>query len=461
MRLTHRAVHFAFAASLMAALPTASTASPAMVPLCIEVAASLSLGPDGLPPLPTTRPPVPLSPQVLQDRMRGVPFVGGGYNVWIRRATVSVVAENVAAARAALALSDDGQTCVDEVAVPPTAEVQPTGGPGWRLLAAGPFRTRTIIGVGSSGKVSQTKAWADFGVPRIRQQAVQTNEIIVAYSLHRSGSCEADRVIGINVDTRLHTFQLERAKPPISKACTANRQPWGVVIAVNRSVLPSGKVVFRDCRSPMNCSTNYLVVDLDRPFSYLSVREAGPAIVDVSKQTGSCASTVPAVQVPSARHCDVVGRFDSTRVVATTRYDEGQVVFYLLSPDRSPEELPGTVMAVGSRHVAMLDGPVLKVRSGEMTDITLAFLDGLPRANSSGREGAFNADGSRLAVFLQAPGASRDSDSVAIGIVDVKGKTMRTVPTREFTFPVWTSPSVLRVGNVVIDARTGEISPAV
>jgi hypothetical protein len=426
---------------------TRSTAAELLAPLCSEVEASLAPNATGLPPLPTNGvTPGSPTPGDVQKRAQGVPIVGGGYFPWIQRPFVSVKPEHVDAARIAFGSDPTDAVCINALVEIAPVATQPDGGDGWRLVAAGPYDAPTIaVSATADGHRQLLDA---VGVPLKQRRPVRSDEVLVAYAIHPRGNCMADRVIGFSLSSTLNTFQVERAPGPTTDACPLNRNPWAVVVAVARSKFPNRTVVFRSCQRSVECSWTYLLADFSGEVSFDSVREfSRPAL-----RFGTCTQESPLLKLPPVLLCDVVARFDAKRFVATTRYSGGQTVFYLLSPLAGPIELPGQVIAAGPNAVAMLHGNKLKVRRGNRTTEVLTFTDELPRANSSGREGAINASGTRVAVFLQAPGANRDSGSVAVGLVDVARKTMRVVPTSEWQNPTWTSDSLLRVGSITIDA---------
>jgi hypothetical protein len=429
--------------------PRSNAAAEPLAPLCTEIEASLSPNAAGFPPFPTNRVPPGsgLTPDDVLKRGKGIPLVGGGYYPWIQRTFVTVKPEHVDAARTAFGSDPTNAVCVSPlVEIPPVAR-QPEGGDGWRLIAAGPFEAPTIAV--SATAAGHRQLWAALGVPAKQRRAVRANEVLVSYAIHRSGNCVADRISGFSLSSRLNTFQVERAPGPPAGDCPLKRQPWSAVVALDRSRFPNRAVVFRSCQRNIDCSWTYLVVDFSKKFSFGTAGKISRRPLN----TGTCANESPTAMLPpSMWWCEVIERFDPNRFVASTRYEGGQVVFYLLSPQDAPVELPGQLIAAGPNTVAMLHGNKLKVRRGNRTTEILTFTDGLPRATSSGPEGAINPSGTRVAVFLQASGANRDSDSVAVGLVDVEQKTMRVVPTSEWQNPMWTSDSVLQVGSLTIDA---------
>lgn len=398
--------------------PTAAQTLPpteTWAPLCAELAARVTIGPDGLPPLPKGAPPPGTADPSIGV---GLPVLGGGYNPWIQQSFLTAAPSNVDTVRAALTAHAD-RVCVEVQQELPIVSAQPLRGPGWRLLAAGPFKARSLIGVAATNKQA-AQLWTNFGVPGALRKRLTSNEVMVGYSLHVRGGCQADHIVGVQINRNLRTFQLQRARPVPTDECPLNREPWAVVLAVKRSALPGGRLVFKDCPLSNNCSWSYLVVDvvdLASKDTFVRVSDPGRPTSRGQQVFGTCGQAAPIVKLPVVRLCEVVDSFDETRVVGSARFDNGTIAFFLLSPSEAPIELPGIVVAVGYRSVAMLHGFSLKVRRGDATTSVLTFTNGLPRANSSGREGAFSPDGRRLAVFLQAPGSSRDSDSVAVGIV--------------------------------------------
>jgi hypothetical protein len=434
------------------AAPRPAAAEP-LAPLCSEVEASLTPSAEGFPPLPTNSPPAGSpTPGDITKRAQDIPILGGGYFPWIQRAFVSTSPAHVDAARIAFGSDPANAVCIHVSGnVSPVAK-QPDGGDGWRLIAAGPFDAKTIAV--SATPAGHQQLLDAVGVPAKPWRTVGTNDVLVAYAIHPRGGCVADRVTGFTFNSTLNTFQVTRAPGPPTDSCPLKREPWAVVVAVDRSLFPNRKVIFRSCQRDLDCSWTYLLADFSGEVAFDSVNEFSRPVL----RSGTCSQQSPTLNVPPVLHCEVLTRFDAKRFVGAARFSGGQVVFYLLSPRAAPIELPGQVIAARPNTVAMLHGNKLRVRRGNRTTEVLTFTEGLPRANSSGREGAINPSGTRVAVFLQAPGASRDSGSVAVGLVDIDRKTMRVVPTTEWQNPMWTSDSVLRVGSIEIDALNPVVS---
>lgn len=258
-----------------------------LVPSCEEVAASLSVDSNGLPPLPDGKP----IPNLVND-VDLFTFLKGGdiyasTSTWLRT-TVLYAYPPVDELRARLGNAGFTGLCVQARHNPEPVEQQPTSGPGWRLLAAGPFLGSTTIGVASDAK-GATRLWQTFAIPaRLRRPARYGRELVVAYSIGKGG-CDADRVTGFNIDTHLHTIDIARAPappPPLPAgaapgaivACTTQWDPWTVVVAVDRAILPKSNVVFRDCTAPYQCGGPFLIANLARPLSFAKVSNT-PTIV--------------------------------------------------------------------------------------------------------------------------------------------------------------------------------------
>ncbi len=442
------------------AQPVAATGPPgstlgrgtSLAPLCADVAAQLRPSASGFPPLPPTS-GSPLgsdisgpSPGELLLKLQGTKFIGAGPFPWINSYGVRVNSEDADAARKALAGYQNGSICVHIEA--PTGRVGPSAnsGVGWRLLVTSNSNETPHIAVSRTNSTHR-QLWDAFSVPKGKRPNVRAGELLVGYSMQIPGGCVADRLVGITINRALNTFQLERVPGP-DGGCPLKRLPHAVIVAVDRSLFPIRPVVFRHCQRTYECSWTYLISDLSKLAFYGSVFEPSTPRPQMS---GNCDNGT--LLLPTASYCEIVGRFSDSQVVASVRYPNGANPFVLLSASDAPEELVGTVIAVGANVIAMLRGGTLLIRRGSRTHDLLRFTNGLPRANSSGREGVFNADGSRLAVFLQAPGASRDSSSVAVGLVNTETGTMKVVATREWENPLWTSNSVLRVGALDIDAN--------
>jgi hypothetical protein len=422
-----------------------------LAPLCSEVESTLIPSADGFPPLPTNQsPPIGVSPGDLEKLMQGVPFSGGGYYPWISRGFAVVEPEHVDAARRALGTDPANEYCVEVHADQLPVAVQPTSGSGWRLVFAGPF-DGPLISVSSTSD-SHRQLWEKVGVPIQQRRRVKDTEVLVAYTLHRPGNCVADRVTGFALNLRLNTFQLERAPGPVTDSCPLKRKPWSVVIAVDRSAFPNRQMAFRSCKKGIDCSWTYLLFDATGsvPFGFVSVPRP-------SRTVGSCTEGSLTLQLPPVVLCQLIARFNATRFVATTRYSSGQVVDYLLSPTGTPIELPGRVIAAKLNFVAMLHGGLLKVRRGNSTRSVLRFSDGLPDVTSSGRTGAFNNSGTRLALPLLAADAEPGSDIVGVGLIEVSTGNIVTVLIAQWQFPIWKSDSIVAIGSVTLDATTGSV----
>lgn len=251
----------------------------APVPSCDEVAASMTVDSRGLPPLPDGKP----IPNLVNDVDLFTFLKGDIYastSTWLRTYVVYAYPP-VDELRARLGLAGFTGLCVQARRNVAPIETQPVSGAGWRLLAVGPFFGHATIGLASDAK-GATRLWQTFGVPaRLRRPARYGRELVVAYSIGKGG-CDADRVTGFNIDTHLHTVDIARAPappPPLPAgatpgavaACTTQWDPWTVVLAVDRAVLPKSNVVFRDCPVPYQCGGPFLVADLVRPASFVKV----------------------------------------------------------------------------------------------------------------------------------------------------------------------------------------------
>lgn len=136
-----------------------------------------------------------------------------------------------------------------------------------------------------------------------------------------------------------------------------------------------------------------------------------------------------------ALHCAVLVAFDSSRDLVGVRLSGGHFGFYLLSRTGRPIEIKGRVVSARKGFIAVLTHRELRIQSPAGTRTAFVFRDRLPRANSSGKEGAINADGSRVAVFLRPPGSSNDADSDAVGLVDVRKRGLKVIFTTEWEQP--------------------------
>ena len=114
-----------------------------------------------------------------------------------------------------------------------------------------------------------------------------------------------------------------------------------------------------------------------------------------------------------ARACEFFTRFDTWTDVVGVRLKAGAFGFILLARSREPVAIHGKVITARKGFIALAVNGDLRLQTSAGTRKVLKFSDRLPRANTSGKEGAINSNGSRLAVFLRPPGSSQDADSDA------------------------------------------------
>ncbi len=158
-----------------------------------------------------------------------------------------------------------------------------------------------------------------------------------------------------------------------------------------------------------------------------------------------------------AIHCAVLTRFDESRDLVGVRLEAGSFGFFLLSRSREPVAIEGRVVTARKGFIALVANGELRLQSPAGTRTAFKLRDRLPRANTSGKEGAINSNGSRLAVFLRPPGSSPDADSDAVGLVDVRDRRMKIIPTTEWENPRWLTRDRFAVGSLTVDARTGAV----
>ncbi len=159
-----------------------------------------------------------------------------------------------------------------------------------------------------------------------------------------------------------------------------------------------------------------------------------------------------------AIHCEVLARFDESRDLEGVRRKAGGSGFFLLSRSLEPVAIEGRVVTARKGFIGLLADGELRLQSPAGTRTAFKLSDRLPRANTSGKEGAIKLSGSRLAVFLRPPGSGPDSDSDAVGLVDVRTRRMRIIPTTEWKNPRWPTRDQFAGGNITVDTRSGAVS---
>ena len=189
-----------------------------------------------------------------------------------------------------------------------------------------------------------------------------------------------------------------------------------------------------------------------------SVLAASLAMVAAGSSDAIAATACADYRSPDqAIHCAALTRFDESRDLVGVRRKAGGFGFFLLSRSREPVAIQGRVVTARKGLIVLVANGELRLQSPAGTRTAFKLSDRLPRANTSGKEGAINSNGSRIAVFLRPPGSSPDADSDAVGLVDVRNRRMKTISTTEWKNPRWLSRDQFAVGNITVDARTGAV----
>ncbi|MBW3665002.1 MAG: hypothetical protein KY469_18050 [Actinobacteria bacterium] len=162
------------------------------------------------------------------DITRGVVEVGVGA---LTDANIAAVADRFAGERVCVSGSDPASV--------PEEGPQPQAGEGWRLLADEPVGEpyRTWI---AADQDAYARLWSEIGLSGEPPEVAFDGEVVIWFGAVYSGSCPRIRLDDVVIDHDRALVHAEIVELGAEPACTDDANPRAYVVAVERSVLPSG-----------------------------------------------------------------------------------------------------------------------------------------------------------------------------------------------------------------------------